>query len=115
MKANTGSSLLLIFGAFVLASCATQQDMPAVAEASDEAGEQVNDAQALEEVEINARQVNLAEVPSDSDVICERVAQTGSHLPKRVCTTRQTRRAETEEAQEWLRSGGERGSLTTVR
>ncbi len=115
MIVKPGSALLLILGAVVLASCAGQQETPTVAEAFDEAGEQVGDAQALEEIKINAKQVALAGVPPESEVVCERVARTGSHLPTRRCTTRQVQRAEREEAQEWLRSDGQRGSLTTVR
>lgn len=108
MKMNGSIALLLISGAGLLGACATQQEAPATAE-------EPIDPQALEEIRINAEPVALVAAPPESEVVCERVARTGSHLPTERCMTRSARRVETEEAQEWLRSNGQRGSLTEVR
>ena len=81
---------------------------------------QANDAEApdtetLQEIRLNAEQVALQRPPQDSDVVCERIAPTGSHIPQRRCVTRAALREETEQAQEWLRSDGTRGGITEVR
>ena len=106
--------MIVLVVAGLLAACAAQQDtLPA-------AGEQANladqtDPQTLQEIRLNARNVPVAAVRQESEVVCERVAPTGSHLPQRRCMTRKARRLETEQAQEWLRSDGSRGAISEVR
>ena len=45
-------------------------------------------------------------------VVCVDVAPTGSHIRRRRCNTLRQRDREAAEAQEWVRSGGQRGSVT---
>ncbi len=61
----------------------------------------------------NVREAQLQRHPITGDhVVCENVTPTGSLLPRRRCTTLRQRDRKAAEAQEWLGSGGQRGSLT---
>ncbi len=61
----------------------------------------------------NAKEVPIRRQPISADrVVCENVTPTGSYLPRRRCYTLRQRDREAAEAQEWLRSGGQRGSIT---
>ena len=115
MKLNTGIALMVACGAVLLASCAAQQGTVAsgVAQSGD-AAEPI-DSEVLQEIKLNARNVPVAAVPKESEIVCERVAPTGSFIPKQRCQTREARRQETEQAQEWLRSDGSRGAISEVR
>ncbi|MCZ0951111.1 MAG: hypothetical protein OXU28_01010 [Chloroflexota bacterium] len=114
MKKDRSMALFAVLLSALLAGCAGQQEV------SGDAALQANDAEApdaetLQEIRLNAEQVALQRPPQDSDVVCERIAPTGSHIPQRRCVTRAALREETEQAQEWLRSDGTRGGITEVR
>lgn len=114
MKKDRSMALFAVLLSALLAGCAGQQEV------SGSAALQANDAEApdtetLQEIRLNAEQVALQRPPQDSDVVCERIAPTGSHIPQRRCVTRAALREETEQAQEWLRSDGTRGGITEVR
>jgi len=114
VKKDRSMALFAVLLSALLAGCAGQQEV------SGDAALQANDAEApdaetLQEIKLNAEQVALTRPPQDSDVVCERVVPTGSLIPQRRCVTRAALREETEQAQEWLRSGGSRGAVTEVR
>jgi len=114
VKKDRSMALFAVLLSALLAGCAGQQEV------SGDAALQANDAEApdaetLQEIRLNAEQVALQRPPQDSDVVCERIAPTGSHIPQRRCVTRAALREETEQAQEWLRSDGTRGGITEVR
>ena len=99
----------------LLAACATQQEVSPATDAQQASAAEAADSETLQEIKLNAEQVSLARSPQETDIVCERVAPTGSLIPKRRCVTRAALREETEQAQEWLRSDGTRGSITEVR
>ena len=105
-------ALVAILGCGLLAACASQQE---VADPQQASAAEAPDAETLQEIRLNAEQVALAPEPQQSDVVCERIAPTGSHIPQRRCLSRAAIREETEQAQEWLRSDGTRGAITEVR
>ena len=114
MKKHRSMALVAVLFSALLAGCAGQQEV------SGNAALQANDAEApdaetLQEIRLNAEQVALRRPPQDSNVVCERITPTGSHIPQRRCVTRAALREETEQAQEWLRSDGTRGAVTEVR
>ena len=108
-------ALVAILGSGLLAACAAQQEMSESADAAQASAGEAPDSGTLQEIKLSAEQVSLAPAPQESDVVCERVVPTGSLIPKRRCVTRAALREETEQAQEWLRSGGTRGAITEVR
>jgi len=115
VELNRSMALVAILGSGLLAACAAQQDMSESTDAAQASAAEAPDSETLQEIKLNAEQVSLARPPQESDVVCERVAPTGSLIPKRRCVTRAAMREETEQAQEWLRSDGARGSITEVR
>lgn len=115
MEMNRTMALVAILSGSLLAACAARQDMPESADAQQANDAEAPDAETLQEIRLNAEQVALQRPPRDSDVVCERIAPTGSHIPQRRCVTRAALREETEQAQEWLRSDGTRGGITEVR
>ena len=61
----------------------------------------------------NAKEVPIRRRPTGGDrVVCRYVTPTGSHLRRKECYTVRQREQQAAEAQEWLRSGGQRGSAT---
>ena len=112
---NRVMALAAILSAGLLAACATQQEMSGSADAQQANAAEAPDSDTLQEIRLNAEQVALTRPPQESDVVCERVAPTGSHIPQRRCQTRAALREETEQAQEWLRSDGTRGGITEIR
>ena len=61
----------------------------------------------------NAKEVPIGRRPTGADrVVCRYVTPTGSHLRRKECYTVRQREQRAAEAQEWLRSGGQRGSVT---
>ena len=61
----------------------------------------------------NVKEVPVRRQPATGDlVVCEYVTPTGSHIPRRRCSTVRQRDREAAEAQEWMRTGGQRGSVT---
>ncbi len=61
----------------------------------------------------NVKEVSLRPQPITGDtVVCETFVPTGSHIRRRRCSTVRELDRIADEAQEWMRSGGERGSLT---
>ena len=61
----------------------------------------------------NVKEVPIRRQPISGDrVVCRYVTPTGSHLRRRECYTVRQRAQEAAEAQEWLRSGGQRGAVT---
>ena len=106
----------------LLTGCAAQQSAPdptqlLTAVADDPQTLQVaHDTQTLQEITVNVETVALlpARPPADDDVICVREKTTGSHIATDRCYTREQQRRQNEEAQEWLRSGGQRGSVAEV-
>ena len=115
MEVNRIVALVAILCSALLAACATQQEVSDSADAAQASATEAPDSETLQEIKLNAEQVSLARAPQESDVVCERVAPTGSLIPKERCVTRAALREETEQAQEWLRSDGTRGSITEVR
>lgn len=115
MRMNRISILVAIFGVSLLAGCAAQQEMSPDADTQQVNSDEAPDSETLQEIRLNAEQVALQRPPQDSDVVCQRVAPTGSHIPQRRCVTRAAQREEAEQAQEWLRSDGSRGAITEVR
>ena len=115
MEVNRIMALVAILSAGLLAACAPQQDLPPATDAQQASAVEPPDSETLQEIRLNAEQVSLARPAQESDVVCERVAPTGSFIPKERCVTRAALREETEQAQEWLRSDGTRGSVTEVR
>ena len=114
MKKDRSMALVAVLCSALLAGCAGQQEVSGNAVLQANAAE-APDAETLQEIRLNAEQVALQNQPQDSDVVCERTAPTGSHIPQRRCLTRAALREETEQAQEWLRSDGTRGGITEVR
>ena len=112
---NRVMALAAILSAGLLAACATQQETSGSADAQQASAAEAPDSETLQEIRLNAEQVALTRPPQESDVVCERIAPTGSHIPQRRCLTRAALREETEQAQEWLRSDGTRGAITEVR
>ena len=115
MEVNRSMALVAVLGGSLLAACATQQEMSEGTDAAQASADEAPDSETLQEIKLNAEQVALTRPPQESDVVCERVAPTGSHIPQRRCVTRAALREETEQAQEWLRSDGTRGGITEVR
>ncbi len=105
-------ALVAILGCGLLTACASQQEAADPQQAN---AAEAPDAETLQEIRLNAEQVALAREPQESDVVCERVTPTGSHIPQRRCVSRAAMREESEQAQEWLRSDGTRGAITEVR
>ncbi len=63
----------------------------------------------------NVNEVPIRQQPTTGDrVVCDYVAPTGSHIPRRRCNTQRQRDRVAAEAQEWLLTGGQRGSLTVA-
>jgi len=61
----------------------------------------------------NVKEVSIRPQPITGDtVVCETFVPTGSHIRRRHCSTVRERDRTAAEAQEWFRSGGERGSFT---
>ena len=61
----------------------------------------------------NVKEVPIRRLPTTGDlVVCEYVTPTGSHIPRRRCSTVRQRDRIAAEAQEWLLTGGQRGSVT---
>ena len=61
----------------------------------------------------NVKEVSVRRQPTTGDrVVCEYVAPTGSHIRRKRCSTLRQRDREAAEAQEWLRTGGQSGSVT---
>ena len=61
----------------------------------------------------NVEEVPIRPQPITGDiVVCETFVPTGSHIRRRRCSTVRELDRIADEAQEWMRSGGERGSLT---
>lgn len=115
MELTRTMALVAILSSGLLAACATQQEMSGSADVQQANSAEPPDSDSLQEIRLNAEQVALTRPPQDSDVVCERIAPTGSHIPQRRCLTRSALREETEQAQEWLRSDGTRGGITEVR
>ena len=115
VELNRIMALVALMGSGLLAACAAQQDMSGSADAQQANAAEAPDSETLQEIRLNAEQVALTRPPRESDVVCQRIAPTGSHIPQRRCVTRTALREETEQAQEWLRSGGTRGAITEVR
>ena len=113
MKKERSMVLVAFLFSALLAGCAGQQEVSG--NESSQANAEAPDAETLQEIRLNAEQVALQRPPQESDVVCERIAPTGSHIPQRRCVTRAALREETEQAQEWLRSDGTRGAITEVR
>lgn len=112
---NRTMALVAILGGSLLAACAAQQEMVESADTQQASSAEAPDSDTLQEIRLNAEQVALTRPPQESDVVCQRVAPTGSHIPQRRCVTRAALREEAEMAQEWLRSDGTRGGVTEVR
>jgi hypothetical protein len=73
------------------------------------------DPTALQQIRDGARQVTVASAPvSHGTVVCREVKRTGSHMARERCVTRQQSRQESTEAKEWMRSGGQKGSVSVV-
>ena len=117
MRLHTTAALLV--GTMLVVACAGQPDAPEDGQlglvAAGESG-----SEELEEIRLNAEAVRLGgNAPSrptlGSDTVCEDFTPTGSHLSKTRCTTRAERRREAEEAQEWMRTDGISGSISTSR
>ena len=115
MEMNRTMALVAILSGSLLAACAAQQELSESADTQQASSAEAPDSETLEEIRLNAEQVALTRPPQDSDVVCERIAPTGSHIPQRRCLSRAALREETEQAQEWLRSDGTRGAITEVR
>ena len=115
MELNRIMALVAMLGAGLLAACATQQELSESTNAQQASAAEAPDSETLQEIKLNAEQVSLALPAQESDVVCERVVPTGSLIPIERCVTRAALREETEQAQEWLRSDGTRGSITEVR
>ena len=63
----------------------------------------------------NVSEVPIRQRPTTGDrVVCDYAAPTGSHIPRRRCNTQRQRDQQAAEAQEWMLTGGERGSLTVA-
>ncbi len=61
----------------------------------------------------NVKEVSIRRRPTTGDqVVCEYVTPTGSHIPRKGCNTVRQRDREAAEAQEWMRTGGQSGSVT---
>ncbi len=61
----------------------------------------------------NVSEVPIRQQPTTGDrVVCNNVAPTGSHIRRRRCNTLRQRDRVAAEAQEWVRSGGQRGAVT---
>ena len=97
----------------LLTGCAAQQSAPDPAQLLTAVA---GDPQTLQEIKVNVETVALlpARPPADDDVICVMEKTTGSHIATERCYTRAQQRRLNEEAQEWLRSGGQRGSVAEV-
>lgn len=106
--------MIVLIVAGLLGACAAQQNSPRNASSQANLADRT-DPQTLQEIRLNARNVPVAAVRQESEVVCERVARTGSFIPRQRCMTREARRLETEQAQEWLRSDGTRGAISEVR
>lgn len=93
---------LSLLSSLSLLGCTTQQTQPvhSLADASHVRLE-------------NVSEVPIRQEPTNGDrVVCENVVPTGSHIPRRRCNTQRQRDQQAADAQEWLRTGGERGSVT---
>ncbi len=61
----------------------------------------------------NVKEVPIRLQPQTGDqVVCEYITPTGSYIRRRRCYTLSQRDLQATEAQEWLRSGGQRGAVT---
>jgi hypothetical protein len=77
------------------------------------------DPQKLEEIKLNVENIALvpsgqSRLPSDDRVVCIKENRTNSYLPSNRCRTKRQRSEESDRAQEWMRSGGEFGSVNVL-
>ena len=118
MKLISSTALLVSIGSLI--ACAAQQDAPETAESVSVGVAAELDPQTLQEIKLSAETVALAGAPtdsdgeSDSDLVCRNERRPGSHISERHCYTRAALRQRSDEAQEWLRTGGAAGSITEV-
>ena len=110
------STTALLVSIVFLAACAAQREAPETAQLEPVEVAAQHDPQTLQEIKLNAETVALGQAPrdSDSEVVCRKETRPGSHISERRCYTRAALRQRTDEAQEWLRTGGAAGSLTEV-
>ena len=90
-----------------LIGCATSA--PELASEAAAAAASLRD-ESLEPVVLNV----VVVAPNPDDYLCDAETVTGSHQEREVCKTRAQRAFERTQAQEWLRSGGIYGGITSV-
>ncbi len=110
MQPIPAGPLLLIVT--LLTACAAQQPVPEPTQLASAAP----DEQTLQEIKLNVKVIPLSptRTPSGDELVCVTARPTGSHIPERRCITRAQQRRQNREAQEWLRSGGNLGSVTGI-
>lgn len=91
----------------LLAACSFPRPLPPV---DISASPSATAMPALEDVEPTVVYI----VPSRTEVVCREVARTGSHIARRECFPRDASRRQSQEAREWLRSGGVEGSVSVI-
>ena len=107
------SAVAALASVFLLAACAAQPEPIVTAQLEPVDPSAQYDPEVLQEIKTNAKTVAIAP-QLESEVVCQRVTPTGSHISERRCYSKQALRRQSEEAQEWLRSGGMRGSISEV-
>lgn len=99
----------------LLAACAAQPRPPPAETLEPATNAAPYDPETVQELKTNAKVVALAPTSAESEIVCQREVPTGSHIARRRCYTKAALRRQTEEAQEWLRSRGRRGSINVVK
>ena len=108
MRASAGLWLVIL-----LTACAAEQLAPEPALLVTAVA---HDPQTLQEIKVNVKTVAMLPTrpPADDDVICVKEKITGSRIATNRCYTREQQRRQNADAQEWLRSGGQRGAVAEV-
>ena len=108
-----GVAGMLFVSSTLILACTTQPQLPQIVESDSADLAEPLDPQLLREIRVTAKAVALSP-PMDSDVVCQRITPTGSHLSKPPCDRSSSLRRQREEAQEGLRSDGLDGSVSGV-
>jgi len=96
--------------------CASQPtpEPTQLAQASPENSQAATDEESVEELRQNSQTVAISPGTPNDDVYCVMEKRTGSHMREERCYSRSAQQRVNREAQEWLRTGGQRGSISNI-
>ena len=107
-------AIALVAGVVLLAACAAQPGIPEAVQLAQVDVAAQHAPEVLEEIRLNAETINLYRMPTDSDIVCQRAHRAGTHIRREICLTRAEWRRLSREAQEWMRTDGQQGSISQL-